>query len=689
MRNDSTIHLLIVHESEEDAERILSILRNAQIAVRPTRVIDEEQLANVLQRQRFDLVLCQQNQESLPLSRIIEETERSGKDIPVIALLEKLDEESIDEAIAAGASSICSSNLPKHLRHTIRTEKKSLEERRRLRFLESELHEAEKRASNLLENSKDAIAYVHDGMHVYSNKSYQELFGYEDAEEMEVTPFLNLVTREHVPAVKKLLKQISKDQIPESEIKLTFQDVKGQEFEAKVTIQRATMDGEPCAQFMIRPPTINPEAEKELQELKLKDIVTGFYNRRYFSDLLKDQIAQARAGQPGASLALLQLDKEKELEAQLGKAGMDLLMASLAQHLQTILPENAIPVRYSETAFIISAPLPIEAMGKAMEFIRRSVTEQLFEAGEESISTTLSIGITQLVERTENTKTIMKILQDQVAASKDKGGNLVSMFDPAEAEKKARAANQHWINLIEAGLEKSLFVLHYQLIFALHGGDDQKQGEHYEALIRLKTPDGLALPGDFLPIAKRHGYMQAIDKWVTRRALDQIKEHPNKVTVFLKLSPQSYGDISFPAWLSNELKQRRMTGEHLVLQIPESELVAHSTKVKPVIGALKKLHCKFAVEKFGSGLNSFTLLKHYPIDFLKFDPNLTSELAENEESRQQIQKMTEKAHAHGKQVICEHIMSNDVMTILWKSNINYVQGNFIDEPKEGMRQDTR
>ena len=32
---------------------------------------------------------------------------------------------------------------------------------------------------SLLDSSRDAVAYVHDGMHVYANSSYLRLFGYE------------------------------------------------------------------------------------------------------------------------------------------------------------------------------------------------------------------------------------------------------------------------------------------------------------------------------------------------------------------------------------------------------------------------------------------------------------------------------------------------------------------------------
>ena len=45
------------------------------------------------------------------------------------------------------------------------------------------LREAEKRCQLLLDSSVDAIAYVHEGMHIYANRAYLELFGFDDAED--------------------------------------------------------------------------------------------------------------------------------------------------------------------------------------------------------------------------------------------------------------------------------------------------------------------------------------------------------------------------------------------------------------------------------------------------------------------------------------------------------------------------
>ena len=85
MASEHSINLLIIHQSEEEAERILSLLRNYQIAVRPTRCTDEEALAGILERKPIDLILCQQLQNDLPCQTVVDHLKRIGMDLPDIA----------------------------------------------------------------------------------------------------------------------------------------------------------------------------------------------------------------------------------------------------------------------------------------------------------------------------------------------------------------------------------------------------------------------------------------------------------------------------------------------------------------------------------------------------------------------------------------------------------------------------
>lgn len=91
----------------------------------------------------------------------------------------------------AGAQDVCPAGETERLMLVIRRELANLEERRRRRVLESHLREAEQRCQLLLESSKDAIAYVNDGMHVYANHAYMDFLGYDDLDELMCIPLLD------------------------------------------------------------------------------------------------------------------------------------------------------------------------------------------------------------------------------------------------------------------------------------------------------------------------------------------------------------------------------------------------------------------------------------------------------------------------------------------------------------------
>ena len=99
LASENSINLLIIHQSEEEAERILSLLRNYQIAVRPTRCMNEDDLAGILERKPIDMVLCQQLQNDLPCQVVVDHLKRMGLNLPVVALLENFDPDLIQDLI--------------------------------------------------------------------------------------------------------------------------------------------------------------------------------------------------------------------------------------------------------------------------------------------------------------------------------------------------------------------------------------------------------------------------------------------------------------------------------------------------------------------------------------------------------------------------------------------------------------
>lgn len=682
MASEQSINLLIIHQSEEEAERILSLLRNYQIAVRPTRCLDEEELTGILERKPIDMVLCQHMQSDLPCQTVVDHLKRMGLDLPMVALIESFDPDLVQDAIENGAGAFCTPLLAEHMRHVIQREMKALRERRLNTTLSKELKSTERRCNLLLDSSKQAIAYIHDGMHVYSNQSYQELFKYDDFEELEVTPFLNMIAKEDLDRAKKTLRDINKNILPDDDLEFKLITSDGEKFDGIINVSNATINGEKCVQFIINIPSVDPEVEKELFEIKNKDLLTKFYNRSYFHELLSESLDKA-SDKPGDSLLMIGIDDANRHEKELGIGNLDLFIASVAEFLENKLGSDITYCRYSDTTFILKIKTSIEKAEKIAEKLRQLFVDQIFNAGDTSVNCSVSISVTQLTPQSSSVSDVVKVLTENLIQLQDEGGNKIKIFDPAEEEKQARAASKAWIDRITDGLEKDRFVLHYQPVVNIAGVEQ----EFYEVLIRLKAEDDqLIFPQQFIPVAIKYGFITEIDHWVIKKSLLSIKNSPNPVMLFVKLSHHTLTDPAFPNWLAQQLKATGVSGDKLAFEVRESELVTHASKMKPIIKSIKATHCLIVVEKFGSGLNSFSILKHFPADILKVDSSFMKDLGDNPENEAKVKDIVETAHNQGKQVICEFIEDATTMSIMWKMNVNFVQGNFIAEPGENMEQ---
>ncbi|MGB2790105.1 MAG: diguanylate cyclase, partial [Dokdonella sp.] len=78
---DNVIKLLLIEDSVDEAEQIISMLRNGGIALRPTRAANEAELEDLLERQPPDMILANLGSRDLPLRQAAEAVNRCGKDI--------------------------------------------------------------------------------------------------------------------------------------------------------------------------------------------------------------------------------------------------------------------------------------------------------------------------------------------------------------------------------------------------------------------------------------------------------------------------------------------------------------------------------------------------------------------------------------------------------------------------------
>ena len=683
-RSENIIKLLLVDDSADEAEQIISILRNGGIAVRPARASNDAELDAALEQQTPDLIIADLACSELKLTQVREAAERGGRDITLIACGRSLSEDAIVNAFRDGARALLLRDSHEHVQMIVRREFEALTMRRGVRRLEASLRESERRCEALLDSSRDPIAFVHEGMHVRANKAYLEMFGYDEFEDVEGMSILDMIASEDADDFKTLLKRLSRGDKPPQRLNLKAKRGDGTTFGATMEFAEASYEGEPCQQITFRLQAVDPNFAQELDALRSRDLITDLFNRQHLIGQLEQGVANAANGKGDQTLLLIEPDGFRQILDTVGLGNADVLLGDLAGLLRKHLGEADVAGRVAEHTFgVLATERGGEAIRQLAETMRNAFSERIFEVGKQSISLTISIGGALIGEKSGNAATVMGIATTALRAAQAEGGNRVHLVDPSEQDKAAAENTRHWLSLIDNALATDGFVLYYQPIISLHGAE----GDFYEILLRMSGPKGEIAPNTFLPIAERHGKMPAIDRWVIANAIRAIAEREragNRTTFFVKLTPQSLDDQTLLPWIAQQLKNSRQRGDSLVFEMPESKVVTSLKPARAFAKGLEQIHCGFALEQFGSGLNSFQLLKHIPAHYLKIDRNFMADLSRHKENQEKIKDICEQAHHAGKLTVAEFVEDAASMSILFNCGVNFVQGNFLQEPEKIM-----
>jgi diguanylate cyclase (GGDEF)-like protein/PAS domain S-box-containing protein len=686
MLSEPITKLIIAEDQAEDAEQIISVLRNSGIALRPQRIATEEELAASLESFTPDLVLANPGCKEISLAAIGRALDGTGKDVALLALADKLTDDVIAAILShANVRGIALRNRHDQLQNVVRRELDALNTRRNVRRLEASLRESERRCDALLDSSRDPIAYIHEGTHVRANNAYLEMFGFDSFEDVEGLTILDLVAPQHTADFKDLLKRLARGEKPPPKLDLSARRADGSTFEAVMEFSPATYEGEPCQQIVFRLPATNTATEEELRRLKTQDPLTGLSNRTHFLEGVDEAVARAIDGSTDQALLLLEPDNYRAVLDTVGITGADDVLRQLAGTIKQRLHATDRAGRIGDHSFgILLSERTLAEVLQIAESLRASVETAIIEAGGRSTSLTISIGGSLLGEKNAKSQVLLSLADDALRSASGQGGNRVDIHDPAAADKAEAARQQQWLDMIDTALAQDGFVLYYQPVVSLQGED----GEFYEVLLRIRGPTEEVLPAHFLPIAERNDRLLAIDRWVIEHAIAALGKRGAKAastTLFIKLSTLTLHDEKLADWVDAKLAAANVKASQLVFEVPEAKVMTCLKPAREFVDRWRTSGGGFGLEQFGSGLNSFQALKHIDADYLKLDRALTVDLAHHSENELKVRELCSQAHAAGKRTMVEWIEEAASMPTLFSAGVNFAQGNFLAEPSAEMR----
>ena len=113
----------------------------------------------------------------------------------------------------------------------------------------------------------------------------------------------------------------------------------------------------------------------------------------------------------------------------------------------------------------------------------------------------------------------------------------------------------------------------------------------------------------------------------------------------------------------------------------ESKVVTLLRPAQEFVTGWKKFGGRFALEQFGSGLNSFQLLTHVDADYLKIDRSYMAQLPQHPENQKKIAEICHQAREMNRVTVAEWVEDASSTSLLFACGVDFVQGNFLQQPQ--------
>jgi diguanylate cyclase (GGDEF)-like protein len=410
------------------------------------------------------------------------------------------------------------------------------------------------------------------------------------------------------------------------------------------------------------------------------DELTGLFNRQYLEQRLETMTLER-----GRQAALLYIDigRFKVVNTYEGYLAGDRLLNRIARVIREVSSERDIVARSGSDEFAMllidrSEPEVIEIGEK----LRRQLSEARFPDTAHFYPLTASIGIAMMSEEHE-TKPSEALTHAYQACfvAKSETGNAVHVYNERDRALVRERRALHWVPMIRQALNQERFRLVFQPLLDIRSG----RIEQYEVLLRMVGEDGsLMAPGEFIGVAEQTGLIHDIDRWVVSEALQVLAGTTEPIRLSVNLSGKAFNDSSLVPFFERKLQQIKGDPSRITFEITETAAIGNLEETRRMVHQLREMGCRFALDDFGAGFNSYAHLKQFPVDTVKIDGSFIANLATDRIDRQLVRSMADIARRLGKRTVAEFVENMETLRLLEELGVDAAQGFFIGRPDPGM-----
>ncbi|HEX2603056.1 MAG TPA: EAL domain-containing protein, partial [Oxalicibacterium sp.] len=418
----------------------------------------------------------------------------------------------------------------------------------------------------------------------------------------------------------------------------------------------------------------------QLSHQAAHDPLTGLFNRREFERRLGLAL-EALAVQPKQhALLYLDLDQFKIVNDTCGHSAGDELLRQITSLLQPLVRDSDTLARLGgdEFAALLENCSP-DAAARIAEKLRQTICNFHFVFQEKIFPIGVSIG---LVNFNTNAMSLPDLLGAADAAcymAKDAGRNRVHTYR-AEDQNAMRQGEAKWTERIQKAFEQNRFRLMTRRIVRIRPSSTAAIDEL--RLYMADDSDHLIPTTAFLPAAERYGLVAAIDRWTIQTAFAHHAKacaHPetSATVLMIRISGNALDDEHFSEFVQEQFTRTRVPPASICFSINETTAITNLTHALRFVQSMKSAGCRFALDNFGSGISSFTYLKHLEMDFVKIDGSYVQGMAKDPVDLAKVEAIQRVSSAMGIEAIAQNVDTQYVLGKLREIGIQYAQGDAV------------
>jgi len=411
---------------------------------------------------------------------------------------------------------------------------------------------------------------------------------------------------------------------------------------------------------------------RESNARALIDDLTGLGNRRHLLERL--QAAIDRGGD--LALLLIDLDGFKELNDTLGHHAGDEVLRQIGPRLGGAVRHHDTLARLGGDEFALVLTPGDEAAASTAGLRLRSALEESFSVEDIVVHIDASVGIALFpLHAADPLGLLQRADVAMYEAKRMRTGHEVYL--PArDRHSRERLA---LIGELREAIDAGQLVLHYEPKAAVPAGTVRG----VEALVRWKHPRrGLLAPGHFLPLAEQSGLTRALTSFVLDRALHEIgglHAQPD-LAVAVNLGPADLLDLGLPTDVARVLERCAFPPERLTLEVSEDVIVADPERTLDVLGRLRALGLRLALDDFGAGQSSLAHLTSLSLDELKIDRSFVLQVAHDQGSLAIVRSIVDLGHRLQLRVVAEGVATARAWDLLAEYGCDEAQGYLLARP---------